>query len=51
LNVGTEEIKITVKKVADGKILINESTLGVIAENKAAIYQWIDNKRTEWKNY
>lgn len=50
-NVGTEEIKITVKKVADGKIIINESTVGVITEKKAAIYQWVDNKRTEWKNY
>jgi hypothetical protein len=50
-NVGTEDIKITVKKVADGKIIINESNLGVITDNKAAIYQWIDNKRTEWKNY
>ena len=50
-NVGTEEIKITVKKVADGKIIINECGLGVITEKKAAIYQWVDNKRTDWKNY
>jgi hypothetical protein len=50
-NVGVEEIKLTVKKVADGKILINESSIGIIAGKKAMISQWVDNKRTEWRNY